>query len=359
MSPDAKDLTTHANLRSARPVRKKLQFKSLPTATGGIARAAYARARTRLDLRPLLESSGLTIRQIKDPSIRLAVKKQITFLNLVADALQEEFLGILLAQDLELRELGLLYYVLASSDTLGDALRRVARYSTIHNEGVHITCRDRKGILILFEYVGVARSIDRHQIEFFVTTLLRICRQLTGLQLQPDSLKLKHRRVGLPAKLKTFFGCKVVFGSDVDQIVYPRLAKSLPVVNADPYLNSLLVQYCEEAISYRRIRSGTWRLRAENAIAPLLPHGLAEMSDVAKQLGISQRTLARRLASEGLTFADVLTKLRIDLAEHYLREPTLPISEVAWLLGYREASAFSHAFKRWTGKTPKQAQALG
>ena len=343
--------------RIPRFARKKPQFDSLPTASGGIARAAYAWAERRLDIAPLLKSSGLTVQQIKNPRIRMAVKKQIKFLNLAAAALHEEFLGILLAENLDLRELGLLYYVLASSDTLGDALRRVARYSGIQNEGLGITYRDRKEISIIFEYIGVARLSDRHQMEFFVTTVLRICRQLTGRHLSPNSVRLKHPRGALPAKFKGLFGCEVEFGKDADEILYPQHAKNIPVVNADPYLNSLLLKYCEEALSKRRTRSGAWRLNVENIIAPLLPHGLAAMARIAQRLGISQRTLGRRLASEGVTFVDVLKSLRMDLAHRYLREPDVPISEVAWLLGYRETSAFNHAFKRWTGKTPKQVRA--
>jgi len=340
----------------AKPVLSKVKLDSLPSATGGIARAAYARAQPCVDVQPLLENSGLTVQEIRDRRIRLAAKKQIKFLNLAADAMDEDFLGILLAQDMELRELGLLYYVLASSDTLSEALKRVARYSTIHNEGVHIICHERNDISMTFEYVGLSRMMDCHQIEFFVTTLLRICRQLTGLQLRFDSIRLKHRRVGLPVNLKKFFGCEVVFGSDVDQVVCPGPAKSLPVINADPYLNSLLVGYCEEALSHRHARSSSWRHNVENAVATLLPHGQGRISNVAKKLGVSRRTLARRLASEGLTFADLLKDLRLDLAGSYLRDPALPISEVGWLLGYRETSAFSHAFKLWTGKTPRQAR---
>ena len=163
-----------------------------------------------------------------------------------------------------------------------------------------------------------------------------------------------HRRTNLPAKLKSFFGCKVVFGSDIDEVAYRQPFKDTPIVDADHYLNSLLVNYCEEALSNRRVGSGGWRLNVENAIATMLPHGRAEMAEVAQRLGISQRTLARRLASEGHTFGDVLNGLRFDLARRYLQENDLQISKVAWLLGYQETSAFYHAFKRWTGKTPTQ-----
>ncbi len=335
----------------------KPRFNSLPTATGGIAGAALARAtEAQLDVESLLKNSDVTVQQANDPSIRMPVKNQIKFLNAVANALPDEFLGIHLAEGIDLRELGLLYYVLASSETLGDALRRGARYSTINNEGVHITYREREGISMTFEYIGVARLSDRHQIEFFVIALLRICRQLTGRHLSPISVKLMHRRTELPAKLKALFGCEVAFGCDVDEVVYPQPVKSMPIVNADPYLNELLVKSFEEALSKHRKRSGAWRLNVENAIAPLLPHGQAESAEVAQRLGVSKRTLARRLASEEVTFAEVLKNLRFRLAESYLHEHDLRISEVAWLLGYREVSAFNHAFKRWTGETPKQVR---
>jgi AraC-like DNA-binding protein len=163
----------------------------------------------------------------------------------------------------------------------------------------------------------------------------------------------------LPAEIKKVFGCKVSFGSDADEVVYPRLADTIASVNADPYLNSLLVRYCEEALSNRRMHSGAWRLKVENAIVPLLPHGQTKMEEVAKRLGVSRRTLTRLLASEGCTFGGILDALRLDLAKSYLREQNLRTSEVAWLLGFGEVSAFNHACRRWTGKTPKQLQSAG
>ena len=155
-------------------------------AGGGITRAAYAFAsRAHVSVGPLLKRANLSVQQIKNPRLRIPVKDQIKFLNLVADKLRDEFLGIRLAQTLNLRELGLLYYVMASSDTLGDALRRGARYSTIQNEGVQIDYRGGKVVTVTFNYIGVARQPDRHQIEIFITILLRVCQELSGLALAP------------------------------------------------------------------------------------------------------------------------------------------------------------------------------
>jgi AraC-like DNA-binding protein len=91
----------------------------------------------------------------------------------------------------------------------------------------------------------------------------------------------------------------------------------------------------------------------------LLPHGQADIGKIAAELGVSRRTLARRLAAEGLSFRKVLDSLRFDLAKRYIGERDLPVSEIAWLLGYREASTLNHAFKRWTGGAPKRGFAAG
>jgi AraC-like DNA-binding protein len=338
-------------------MRNKPRFSSLPTASGAIARAAYNRAlAARLEIGALLKSANLTPQQVKNSHFRMPVRSQIKFLNVVAGELPHPFLGIHLGEGIELREMGLVYYVIASSETLGDALKRLARYSSITNEALRLTCRARKEITIKFEYVGVSRFSDHHQIECFVVILLRLCRQLTGLSLSPTRVKLAHRRTELPTGIKKVFGCNVAFGSTVDEVVYSRPAKSTASVNADPYLTSLLERYCEEALSNRRVQSGTWRLKVENAIVPLLPHGQAKLGEIAQRLGVSERTLMRLLASEECTFSEILDALRLDLAKSYLREENLPSSEIAWLLGFQSVSAFFHAFKRWTGKTPKQVQ---
>src|SRR5262249_44723431 len=157
----------------------------LPTASGAIARAAYAATVSAgRSAEALLARSGLTLREIKNPDLRITVKSQIQFLKLVAGALGDDFLGIRLAQDMDLRELGLLYYVPASSASLGEALRRLARYSSIKNEGVKLKYSGRNAMSVTFEYTGVSRLDDRQQIEFIVALLVRLCKRLAGRELR-------------------------------------------------------------------------------------------------------------------------------------------------------------------------------
>jgi AraC-like DNA-binding protein len=332
---------------------------ALPTAVGWIARLAFARAvELGHDPGPLLRKAGLTDRQIRDRGARIPVPQQIQFLNLTAQALRDEWLGFELALQPDLRELGLLFYVAASSDNLLDVLRRAARYSSIGNEGVSIRCLADEEIRVVFDYVGIARHSDRHQIEFYMTVLMRLCRQLTGLHLVPKRVRLTHRRSGHDgSEFAAYFGAPVTFGSRMDELSFPAGAQEIKVTSADPYLNELLVANCEQALGTRPTGRSALRSAVENAIVPLLPHGKVRASQIAARLGLSQRTSARRLASEGVTFSEVLETLRSELARQYLSDPELSISRIAWLLGYTEVSAFTHAFKRRTGKTPREARA--
>jgi AraC-like DNA-binding protein len=114
-----------------------------------------------------------------------------------------------------------------------------------------------------------------------------------------------------------------------------------------------MLKDCDSAIADRIFEVTPFRTVVENASAPLLPHAEAQAKTVAKQLGLSERTFARRLAAEGLSFAMIIDDLRRDLAARYLRRPEIRISRIAWLLGFHQSSTFSHASRRWFGKSPR------
>jgi AraC-like DNA-binding protein len=183
---------------------------------------------------------------------------------------------------------------------------------------------------------------------------LRLFRVLTGQNLVPQDFWIAHHRPGTNSEMVRFVGTVVKFGATTDEFALDANARELPLTHADPYLNNLLLKYCEAALTDRGGNVSQLRTRVENAISSLLPHGRVVVDDVARSLGMSKRTLARKLSDEGLNFTEVLQQLRRDLAVRYLDDPKLHISKIAWLLGFNEVSAFTHAFKRWTGKTPSQ-----
>jgi AraC-like DNA-binding protein len=325
-----------------------------PSTEGRITRLAALHVKEACDLKSLLARAGLSIEEIEDTAARIGVQSQIRFLELASEAVGDPLLGFHLAGAFDPRELGLLYYVQASSATLREALTCMARYMSVAHEGLQARCLDRDGLKVRISYVGVPRHADRHQMEALMTALVRICRQLTGLQVRPLRVSLAHPRGISSAELDTFFGVAVDFGAEADEIAFSAGARDLPVVSADRYLNEALVSYWEAALAQRRGGQSPIRAAVENAILPILPHGKARISTVAQALRVSSRTLARRLAAEDLTFAQVLDEMRADLAQRYLDDRSLSISHIAWLLGFQEPSAFTHAFRRWTGTAPTE-----
>jgi AraC-like DNA-binding protein len=183
---------------------------------------------------------------------------------------------------------------------------------------------------------------------------LRICRLLTGQNLVPQHFSIAHYRSEGTAEMSRFVGTKVEFGADTDEFALNSNARELPVIHADHHLNDLLLKYCEVALADRGGGVSQLRTRVENAISSVLPHGRVLIEDVARSLGMSKRTLARKLSDEGLNYSEIFEYLRRDLAVRYLDDRKMHVSKIAWLLGFHEVSAFTHAFKRWTGKTPSQ-----
>jgi len=244
---------------------------------------------------------------------------------------------------------------MASSESLAEALRNAERYSVVANEGVRLKVRQDRDAVIEIEYANVDRSSDRHQIEFWMVALVRICRKITDCRLAPLRVGLRHSRKSAPPEFNAFLGCEVDFGGNADEIVLSKSVFSLPVVGGDPHLHNLLVGYAKEVLARRSTLGAVGaRSKVEDVLIKSLPHGRANALEVARQLGMSRRTLTRALSGEGTSFSEVLEQLREVLAKRYLRERELPVSQIAWLLGYREISSFTHACKRWTGMTPRR-----
>src|SRR5262245_31550146 len=222
------------------------RIRTQPRAEGTLSRLAIERAKAAgIDVTPLMVKAGVTRQQVEREDVSLTVQGQIKLVELIGIALQDDLLGFHLARDADLREIGLLYYVLDSSDRLGDAFRRGERYCSLINEGVRLRVREGKGLALVVTYVGVERRSDRHQIEAWVTFLVRICRRITNGHLLPCVVSFLHRREGGSPEMNAFMGRDVVFGADADEVVFLGNAQQLPVVDSDPYLTKLLVRFCE------------------------------------------------------------------------------------------------------------------
>ena len=333
------------------------EISSFPRCMGVLSRLAYQRAKAEgVELEPLIKKARLTREELEDLDAPLSVSSQIKFVGLIADALGDSELGFHIGRECDVREMGLLYYVAASADTLGSALRRLERYSTIGNEGLKLTIDRANSVRVSFHYSGVARNTDMHQVGVHIVALICTLRQLTHQTLHPTTVRLMHS-INDKHNLASLLHCEVEDHSEIDQIELPATSWELPVLSSDPYLQRLCEKRCEKALALRDRKSNPLKANVENAAAALLPHGQARLPAIAAKLGMSPRTLARRLSSEGLSFAGILEETRSALADRYLADRALPIKQIAWLLGYTDTGTFTRAFQRWTGMLPSTARA--
>jgi AraC-like DNA-binding protein len=140
----------------------------------------------------------------------------------------------------------------------------------------------------------------------------------------------------------------------MDSCALAQRVMELPIVSADHHLLHILQAHGDDLLTEPAAVTG-WRGLVEGRLLGLLSSGRANAAIVAERLGMSERSFRRRLAEEGTTFAEILDDLRRRLAARYLDEG-VSVKQTAWMLGYSEAGAFNHAFKRWTGTSPSQAR---
>jgi len=168
-----------------------------PTAAGGVARLAVARLiADDVDPGPLLHATSIPLAQIADTRSRISAAGQVKLLTLASQALDDDLLGFRLAEHCDLRQAGLVYFVLTSSATFGDALARAERYCSINNESIVIELLHGPELRIRHRYVGVPRHKDRHHMEFWLTVLVRICQRFT------DNAALPHPDLLRPSALR-------------------------------------------------------------------------------------------------------------------------------------------------------------
>jgi AraC-like DNA-binding protein len=299
-----------------------------------------------------------------DPSHRrVSAEAQARFLDYAAEAMEESAFGLHLAEQIDPRDAGMLFYVASGAKDLGEALGLLARYFRVMNEAVRLTLTPtRDGLAAEVEFVDLPRHSVRQNAEFGIAAIVKALREMTGRSICPTRAAFVHARNSDLREFERFYGHSVEFGRTAtegvasDLIEFSRDTLAIPLVTADPKLLATLRPFCDMAAKKRHTAAGTVRAAAEKEVEKLLPHGKANPETVAKALALSVRTLARRLADEGTTYSQVVDELRRTLALQYLRDQGLSFSEIAWLLGYEGQTSFTHAFKRWTGRSPSAAR---
>ena len=213
-----------------------------------------------------------------------------------------------------------------------------------------------EGVTLTLNFVGMPRHHSKQNVEFAISVVLKALRAASGRNIGPSRVRFSHPRITELKEFDRFYNCRVEFGAPTDALDFAHETLSLPLLTSDRNLLETLRPYCEEATKARHTAASSLRASVENEIYRLLPHGRANVATVAKALGVSPRTLGRRLSEEGTNFAKLIDDLRRTLSLQYVREPNFTMAQIAWLLGYERSESFTHAFRRWAGQPPSQVR---
>lgn len=247
--------------------------------------------------------------------------------------------------------LGTMGYAWLSSRTLHTGLKRMERFSRILGNRFSYRCVDEAaGVRFIYDHGRGEADVGPLMTDFTLSILIAMCRINFGSRLSPASVCLRRPRPADPRPWLDFFGCPVAFDAANDSFLLdPQIAEAplpsanIPLANTfDSILTQQFAAFLEDDVVSR----------CKSYLLQQLTSGPPTAQDVSSALGLSQRSLQRRLAELGLTFQGVLDETRHELARRYLDDPDKSVTEITFLLGFSEQSAFTRAFKRWSGMSP-------
>ena len=309
-----------------------------------------------LDRASVLADIGLEPGALADRDNRLPLATVLRIWELLHRRFPDRVLALDWIRSWRPTDLGVIGYVVAQVSTVGEALEAVARYGQLVDESQSVRL-SRKGATSRLEY-GLAPAVlaTEQAAETIMASLVHFFRGIVGQSFVPIAVRLPHRASIRTPVLERYFGCPVLHEAGEVSTEFPTELLARPLPGADPVL-----------AAYLRNQANTLaeRLGAPNAVSQECARRIAErlgmgepsQTAIARQMGMSERTLQRRLAAEGSTFNELLDQARRTIAFSYLADRRLAAYEVSFLLGYAEPATFFRAFKRWTGKTPQQYRA--
>lgn len=255
------------------------------------------------------------------------------------------------AQALTTDDLGALGLALKTAPTVGDALKRVARYILVLSDTLSYELVDRPWgrLFVLAGRPGHRRGAALAN-ECALAAITSMVRQIVGERLVPREVTFRHAAPADDRPHRDYFGCPVTFRAPVDSVGLRSAQLARRTRLADDGLSAYLIAQLDQLRAQASERSLV--LEVQGAVADALPDGQPSKAQIARRLGMSERTLHRRLAEDGESFQALVSRARRDAAEALLGAGDHSLAEVAFLTGFADQSAFTRAFKRWTGSTP-------
>nr|WP_311530415.1 AraC family transcriptional regulator [uncultured Ralstonia sp.] len=259
-------------------------------------------------------------------------------------------IGLLVAEVWRLSDFGPISLLLQHQPTLRHALAEMERYRHLLSDSVAMPVEEAGGVAIVRILLVTGRpDPGRQAIELSVGVALSLMRALLGSAWMPRGVHFSHAAPTSYAIHSRVFGPKIEFGGEFDGIVLEQRDLDRP----NPLADATLARYAKELLALQP-RAGQESIAADTrrAIHVLMPQGHNTIELVAPKLGLSSRTLQRRLEQEGEDFSSLVNEVRMELAARYLADPRYPVSQVAMLLGFSQISSFSRWFSTQFGLAP-------
>ena len=313
-----------------------------------------------------LESYGLDPVQVIDeshyrPGENSSYAERVSFaeyddsLARAAALIRDPAVGIRSAQFIHPSHLGAFGHAWLASSCLRTALLRAERFTRMFNEQIEMRVNE------LPDRVRVSYRMLREPTrpdlvgDSLLANLLQLCRMNFGEKLKPVEIRLKRSEPPDSSPWLEYFGTIVCFGQAENSLAISASDADTPLTGS----NSELVTVHEEVIRRHLMKLDRNNVlnRSRIGIMEQLPSGRVTQDALADVLNMSKRTLHRKLRENDETFRSLLTQVRMDLAERYISNDHYSFTEIAFLLGYTDSSAFSRAFRSWFGYSPTQARA--
>jgi AraC-like DNA-binding protein len=304
-----------------------------------------------IDARALVREAGIDPALLRDPNARIASSASDVAFAKAATLIPEAAFGLRAARCWHPSNLGALGYAWLASSTLRTGLQHLERYSRIVGEKARIKVTDtRDGLRFVYDHRRRDPLLRAIGTDFVMSLVLDMCRMNYGASLRPVEVRLSRARPVNTEPYRHFYGCPIHFGADEDSFLISHRVANEPLPTANRQLAGTLDGILVAQLA--ALDKNNLPARCKSSVLEQLTSGEASEGDMARQLHMSRRTLQRRLAESNITYQKLVDDTRRDLALLYMEDPDKSITDVTFLLGFSGQSAFTRAFKRWTGVSP-------
>lgn len=272
-------------------------------------------------------------------------------LSAVETMLEDPSLGINMALRTEYSAFGGLGLALSAGGTVLSVLKRIVRYHRLISNVVHTELQDSESHVTIKFYKAMQHEPHPQAMQHVMACIVRLLRFRVDRNINPLAVYTRHNDPDYLQRMARYFRVTPQL-SDHYAIVFGRDVVNTTLSSSEPQLAAMI----ESTLSQRLAEQlkGSLEIQLTSWLETKLPEGEPSLADAAQLFHISSRSLQRRLASESLTWNQILENTRRNLAERYLQDPGMSVTQLTFLLGYSDLSSFSRAFRKWFGVAPSQ-----